>query len=42
MPEDIAVILSKSGVDPCTHDRDIDPTKNADRRMAFQLFIVDI
>ena len=32
MPEDTAIISSKSDVDPCTPDRDIDPTKNADRR----------
>ena len=44
MPEDRAIISSKSDVDPCTPDRDIDPTKKCrqtDGRTAFQLYIVD-
>ena len=40
MPEDVAVISSKSGIDPCTHEQDINKMRT-DRRMAFQLYIVD-
>ena len=32
MPEDVAIALSKSEVDTCTDDRDIDRPKGADRR----------
>ena len=43
MPEDVAVALSKSDIDPCRYDRDIDRQQNADGRMdgemAFQLYI---
>ena len=44
MPEDRAIALNKSDVDPCTHGQDIDPTKKmwtdrqTDRRMTFQLY----
>ena len=45
MSEDTAIASSKYDVNYCTPDQDIDPTKNADReadrRMAFQLYIVD-
>ena len=46
MPEDIrsyvAITLSKSDVDPCSHGQDTDRQKvRMDRRMAFQLYIVD-
>ena len=45
MPEDIAITSSKSDVDPCSHGRDSDGQKSADRRTdgqtAFQLYIVD-
>ena len=40
MPDDRAIVSSKSDVDPCTHDRDIDLTKKCGRT-AFQLYIVD-
>ena len=32
MPEDIAIMLSKSNVDPCSHGRDTDRQKSADGR----------
>ena len=45
MPEDIAITSSKSDVDPCSHGRDPDRQKSADKRtdrqMAFQLYIVE-
>ena len=45
MPEDIAIISSKSDVDPCSHGRETDRQKNADGRTdgqtAFQLYIVE-
>ena len=45
MPEDIAITSSKSDVDPCSHGRDPDGQKSADRQTdgqtAFQLYIVD-
>ena len=45
MPEDIAIILSKSDVGPCSHGRDTDRQKSAGRRTdmqtAFQLYIVE-
>ena len=41
MPKDIAITSSKSDVDPCSHSRDPDRQKSADRQMAFQLYIVD-
>ena len=43
MPEDVAIASSKSEVDTCTDDRDIDQPKSADRQTdgqtAFQLYI---
>ena len=42
MPEDIAITLSKSDVDPCSHGRETDHQKVwTDRQMAFQVYIVD-
>ena len=42
MPEDIAIISSKSDVDPCSHSRETDAKKvRTDRQTAFQLYIVD-
>ena len=46
MPEDIAITLSKSDVDPCSHGRETDHQKvwtdrQMDRQMAFQVYIVD-
>ena len=45
MPEDVAIASTKSEVDTCTDDRDIDRPKSADRQTdgqtAFQLYIVD-
>ena len=41
MPEDIAITLSKSDVDPCSHCLDTDRQKSTDGRMAFQLYIVE-
>ena len=38
MPEDVAIASSKSKVDPCMDNRDIDPTKNADRQIDRRLF----
>ena len=32
MPEDIAITSSKSDVDPCSHGRDPDGQKSADRQ----------
>ena len=32
MPEDKAITLSKSDVDPCSHGRDPDRQKNANRQ----------
>ena len=40
MPEDIAIILSKSDVDPCSHGQNTDPQKSADGQTAFQLYTV--
>ena len=46
MPEDIAIVSSKSNVDPCCHGRDPHRRKNVDgwtdRQTAFQPYIVDI
>ena len=41
MPEDMATTSSKSDVDPCSHGRDPDRQKSADRQTAFQLYIVE-
>ena len=41
MSEDIAITLSKSNVDPCSHGRETNHQKSADGRTAFQLHIVD-
>ena len=45
MAEDIAITSSKSDVNPCSHGRDPDRQKSADRQTdgqtAFQLYIVD-
>ena len=41
MPEERTIISSKSDIDPCTPDQDIDPTKKCgqtDGWMAFQLY----
>ena len=38
MPEDMAIILSKSDIDPCNHGRDIDSAIKC-RQTAFQLYI---
>ena len=41
MPEDIAIMSSKSDVDPCSHGRDPDHQKvQTDRQTAFQLYII--
>ena len=37
MPEDIAITSSKSDVDPCSHDRETDRQKSADRRLFSRL-----
>ena len=42
MTEDIAIISSKSDVDPCSHDRETYRQKvRMDGQTAFQLYIVD-
>ena len=42
MPEDRAIVSSKSDVDPCSHGRDPDRQKmRTDGQTAFQLYIVD-
>ena len=49
MPEDIAIMSTKSDVDPCSRGRETDRQKSADgrtdrqtdRQTAFQLYIVD-
>ena len=33
MPEDIAIMSSKSDIDPCSHGRDTDRQKSADGRI---------
>ena len=43
MPEDVAIASTKSEVDTCTDDRDIDRPKSADRQTDRRLFnIVEI
>ena len=45
MPEDIAIMSSKSDLDPCSRSQETNRQKSADRQMdrqtAFQLYIVE-